>query len=217
MPYLLLLACSLTALAAEPDPVLSAAAKHAREIAGATETEVQVDVGPFDTSRLPPCSELESYSPPGIRKIGRTRVGIRCNKPLAWNILVPVRITRVGNYITAQQPIKQQETIQANDLAIKHGELPDNPVTQKSDAIGKSAITALRPGQAIRTDQLRLQRIIHQGQVVRVVVQGPGYQVKSEGKAINDGAIGESVRVRMASGKTIVGIGQADGSVLLEY
>lgn len=197
--------------------MLNAAARHAQEIASTPDMEVAVEAGPFDTSRLAPCTELESYTPPGIRKIGRTHVGIRCKKPQAWNVLIPVRIARVGNYVTTQHAIKQQETLKVNDLAVAHGELPDNPVTKQADAIGKSVSKPLQSGQAIRADQLRAQLVVRQGQVVRVIIQGPGYQVKSEGKALNDGIPGDSIRVRMATGKTIVGIGQANGTVLLEY
>ncbi|MDO4968046.1 MAG: flagella basal body P-ring formation protein FlgA [Comamonadaceae bacterium] len=46
-------------------------------------------------------------------------------------------------------------------------------------------------------------------------MQGAGFQVTSSGKALQGGSVGESVRVRMDNGRTVIGTVNAQGEVLV--
>jgi flagella basal body P-ring formation protein FlgA len=52
-----------------------------------------------------------------------------------------------------------------------------------------------------------------QGQTADVRVSSRGFSVRASGQALNNGAEGQSVQVRMASGQVISGMVAADGSV----
>lgn len=60
---------------------------------------------------------------------------------------------------------------------------------------------------------LRRLWIIKAGQDVQVLAQGEGFNVNSNGKAMNNAAIQDTVRVRMASGQIVSGTVADDGTV----
>lgn len=50
---------------------------------------------------------------------------------------------------------------------------------------------------------------------VQVQVQGLGFSINSEGKAMGNAAVGQSVRVRMASGQIVSGVAGEDGVIYI--
>jgi len=209
---------SSAVFASESDPVLDAAKTHARTLAMGHGHEIRIEAGPLDSSRLTPCDALQTYTPPGTRSIGRTHVGVRCLSPSPWNILVPVRIAVIGDYLTARRSLVARQTVGPDDLATARGDLaqlPRGAITDPAEAIGKTLRNSVISGQVLRADQLITKPVIRQGQQVRVLVQGEGYAVRSEGKALNNAAPGEVARIKMPSGRTISGVTQTDGTVLL--
>lgn len=216
---LLALLCFTALSAAEDDPILKAVEAHAYAQATGHGNEISVEAGPLDNRRLPACSSLETYTPTGARNIGRSHVGVRCLAPVPWNIIVPVRIAVFGNYVTARRALLTRQRLNGEDLAMARGDLaqlPTGTLTDPAEAIGKTLKNSLAAGRPLRADQLISPPVIRQGQQVRVHARGEGYAVRAEGKALNNAAAGDVVRVRMPSGRTISGIAEADGSILLK-
>lgn len=199
--------------------IRSAAEQQARLVAAGQQGDIGVEADPVDSSNLPPCNRLEAYTPPNTRSIGRIHVGIRCIEGANWNILVPVRISVIAEYITTRRALIAGRTLQAGDLNRQRGDLgrlPAGTVLSPEQAVGKVLRNSVGAGQPLRSNQLQAPLVVRQGQNVRVVSQGPGFAVKADGKAINNAASGELVRVRMPTGKTVSGIAQEDGSILLQ-
>lgn len=198
--------------------ILALAEQHARQIALGQAGTVDVEAGPLDTSRLAPCQRIEAYSPPNIRSMGRTQVGIRCLGPGNWNILVPVRISVQGNYLTSARALAAGQTIQESDLHLMTGDLaglPNGALNEISQATGLIMRNSIAAGQVLRRDQLVAPLVIRQGQTVKVIASGTGFAVSAEGRAINNAAEGEIVQVRMQNGTSIRGIARSDGRVEL--
>lgn len=215
--FLALIGCFI-AFATQADPILQAAEAHARKQALGHGQDIQVEAGPLDSRRLTPCSAMETYTPTGSRHVGRTHVGVRCLAPAPWNILVPVRVAVIGDYLTARRALVARQTVGTEDLAVARGDLaqlPTGTLTDPQDAIGKTLRNSVAAGHPLRADQLISPPVIRQGQLVRVHARGEGFAVRGEGKAMNTAAPGEIARVRMPSGRTISGIAQDDGSVLI--
>ena len=212
---LFLLTCNLVS-AAESDPILDTAERHARLQAQGLPGKINIRPGKIDASRLPPCTAFEAYTPPGARMMGKTSVGVRCLGPNIWNVLVPVEISVTGTYVTTARSILAGHTIQASDLHVLSGDvssLPTGIIADPASAIGKTLRNSLAAGQLLRSDQLVSPTVIRQGQTVRVVSIGSGFSVSAEGKAISNAADGQIVQVRMNSGQTISGVARPDGSV----
>ncbi len=216
---ILLLFITFSFAHAEDKPAIFAAAEqHARQLAQSQPGRIDVEAGPLDLSRLLDCRNFETYSPSNMRSIGRTHVGVRCIDGANWNILVPVRISVFADYLTTRRALVAGSTVHADDLTWMNGDLaqlPTGAITRIEQAVGKRLRNSVGPGQALRADQLQAHQVILQGQTVPVISRGTGFAVKAAGKAMNDAAEGELARARMPSGRTISGIAQGDGSILL--
>ena len=216
--FLLLFFLSPLAFAAEKQDIFASVEQHARELAQSQPGRIEVEAGPLDLSRLHDCARFQTYTPSSVRNIGRTHIGVRCIEGGNWNILVPVRISIFADYVVTRRALVAGSTLQADDLSWLNGDLaqlPSGSITQIEQAIGKRLRNSIGPGQPLRSDQLQAPQVIIQGQLVPVISRGTGFAVKATGKAVNDAAEGELARARMPSGRTISGIAQADGSILL--
>lgn len=183
--------------------------------------EVKVTVGAIDPRlKLPACTTLEAFFPASSKAWGKTTVGIRCTRPQAWKIYVSANVQIHGEYIAATAPIAQGQTITESDIAKIKGDLtalPPGVITAASQAIGRTAATSLSLGAPLRQDALRTQQAIQQGQAVRVIVNGPGFSVSSEARALNNATDGQLTQVRTPAGQVISGIAKLGGIVELAH
>jgi len=178
-------------------------------------------VGAIDpNNNLTPCPALEAFMPVGGRPWGRINVGVRCQLEGGWSIYVPAQVKVMGEYFVTARPLTRGQSVTAGDLARRKGDLAELPagiVTEEAQAVGKTLNVSVQSGQILRSDILRAPHVVQQGQSVRVVSKGKGFQVATEGKALNNAAAGQVVQVRAASGQTLSGIAQADGTVEVSH
>ena len=213
--FALTLFCQMV-LAAEADIIMDTAERHARLQTQGLPGKISIRAEKTDTSRLPPCTSYEAYTPPGVRLMGKSTIGVRCHGPNIWNVLVQVNISVTGSYVTTARALLAGQTIQPGDLHVLTGDissLPTGIVAEPDSAVGKTLRNSLGAGQLLRRDQLVSPLVIRQGQSVRVISKGDGFSVSSEGKAVNNATEGQLVPIRMSSGQTITGVAKADGTV----
>lgn len=183
--------------------------------------EVRVTVGAIDPRlKLPVCPVPEAFLPPSSKAWGKTTVGVRCNVPSAWTIYVSAQVRVHGEYIAAAAPLAQGQTIGQGDIARVKGDLtnlPSGVITDPSQAIGRTAASTIALGAPLRQDALRNQQAIQQGQAVRVILNGDGFSVSSEARALNNANEGQLTQVRTAAGQVISGIAKLGGIVELAY
>jgi flagella basal body P-ring formation protein FlgA len=183
--------------------------------------QASFSVGGIDpNNNLAPCPALEAFLPAGARPWGRTNVGVRCQVEGGWTLFVPVQVKVVADYFVAARPLARGQVVAAADLSRRSGdlaELPAGVVTEPGQAVGHTVTVGVQSGQLLRTDLLRAPLAVQQGQNVKVVSRGAGFQVATEGRALNNAAPGQVVQVRTASGQTVSGIARAGGVVEVTY
>jgi flagella basal body P-ring formation protein FlgA len=64
----------------------------------------------------------------------------------------------------------------------------------------------LTTGQTLRQGMVKPAQVFQAGASVRVVAQGPGFQVSSDAQALSAGVVGQVARVRMDNGRVSSGI-----------
>ncbi|WJV56080.1 flagellar basal body P-ring formation chaperone FlgA [Pectobacteriaceae bacterium CE90] len=146
---------------------------------------------------------------------GNVSVSIRCNQQRRF-IQVNVQVT--GNYVVTSRMIPRGTTLSNNDLRITQGrldQLPTHAILLLNDAQGAIALRNIAPGQAVTSVMIRKPWVIHAGQNVQILVQGTGFTIRNEGKAMNNAAIGQSARVRTPSGQIVSGVVNEDGIILI--
>lgn len=171
---------------------------------------VTIDVRKPDARlALPACTHLHAFFPAGSRAWGQTSVGVRCATPAAWTIYVPARVNVAATYLVAARPLAMGQEVVAADLVVREGDLTQMPagvLIEASAAIGKRLANGLKAGQVLRRDALREPPAVHQGQLVAVLVNGPGFRISAEGHTLGKAPEGEMVQVRTASGAVVSGI-----------
>jgi flagellar basal body P-ring formation protein FlgA len=87
-------------------------------------------------------------------------------------------------------------------------------VEHRSLIVGKVARLTLLPGHAIPFSGLSNRKVVANGAEVKLVYSDGGLVIMTTGAALQDGSIGDIVRVRNSdSGVTVSGAVQPDGSV----
>jgi flagella basal body P-ring formation protein FlgA len=183
--------------------------------------KVSYSIGQLDSrTQLTPCNVFEPFLPAGSKLWGKATVGIRCLGPSSWTIYVPVQVTVSGNYLISARTMPAGYVIGAADIVIRSGDLstvPPNVITDQDQAIGKTVKNGFSAGQPLRNDQLIAPWAVQQGQSIKIVSNGPGFSVSSEGKALNNAIAGQVVQVRTNAGQTISGIARAGGIVEISH
>jgi flagella basal body P-ring formation protein FlgA len=59
--------------------------------------------------------------------------------------------------------------------------------------------------------------VIRQGQSVKVISRGNGFEVTNEGRAMSNAAEGQLAQVRMAGGQVVSGIARPGGAIEINF
>lgn len=200
-----------------PAAIKSTVNEYLRIQTGGLPGQVEHSVGAIDPRlALPACPAPEAFMPPGARLWGKTNIGVRCASPMAWTIYVPVTVHITGTYLVAARPLTQGQTLGIHDYTAATGDLtqlPSGIAQDPAQVLGRTLIGTLAAGQPVRTDRLRAPIVIQQGQSVKLVAKGHGFEVTADGKALSQGMLGQVIQVRSPSGQTVTGIARNDGVV----
>lgn len=130
-------------------------------------------------------------------------VGDMTNAPLS----LAGQAVRVIETPTLVRRINRGEVIQAHDVRmarIRAATVPAEALMRTEAIVGKAARRALAPGESIRGADLQAPVVVEKGSAVTVVVQTPYMVLTTQGRALEDGAMGETIRVMNSRSKKIV-------------
>ncbi len=183
--------------------------------------QATLTVGAIDPRlQLPACNMPEVFLPTGSRLWGNTTVGVRCSSATPWTIYVPVSVKVMTQIAVAARPLASGQTIGQADILMQNSDLSQQPssiILDPSQIVGRALISGAASGQAFRPDMLRTPQVIQQGQTVKLMAKGSGFQVSSEGKALANANLGQVVPVRTQSGQVINGIARENGTVEVNF
>ena len=177
-------------------------------------------IGMIDADRLTgACEGLDVSMETGARPWGTTQAVVRCRGG-PWTLRVQVQIRVTAEYLVLARPISAGQRLTDADVRGQTGELsdlPPNVLMDKELAVGRAAINALAAGRPLRADMLRLPTIVQQGQNVKVLGTGSGFQVTNEGRALSSAVVGQVIQVRLNSGQIVSGVVRGDGAVEIRF
>jgi flagella basal body P-ring formation protein FlgA len=179
--------------------------------------EVSVKVGAVDPrTALGHCPAPEAFLQPGARAWGKTTVGVRCTAPSSWTIFVQAQVNVKADYVAAAVPLAQGQPVEQGQLMLVKGDIaamPNGIITDMAQAIGRTPTVSLAAGTPLRLDTLRSKPVVQQNQAVRLVLNGNGFSVSAEGRAIGTAGEGQVVQVRTPSGTVVSGTAKVGGMV----
>lgn len=172
---------------------------------------MDVVVGALDARlKLAPCGNMETYLPAGSRLWGKTRVGVRCVDGMSrWNVSLPVTISAWGKAWVVRGQLPVGAVVTQNDVVeadVNWAEESSPVLRDPAVWLGYMATRSLTTGQTLRADMVRPAQVFQAGSQVKVVAQGPGFQIASDGQALTAGVVGQMARVRMDSGRVASGV-----------
>lgn len=163
--------------------------------------------------KWPICQKQEIQRHAGSRNWGRLSIPIQCDNQRRF-IQVDVSVT--GKYLVAKKDINRDDAIETASVSMITGELEKQPYDVLRDpTLIKNAIAMrqISAGKPITSTMIRRPWAILAGQTVTVFAQGDHFQIRYEGKAINNAVANETIRVRVKSGQIVTGEALENGSV----
>ena len=160
--------------------------------------------------QLAPCTQVQAFLPAGVQPWGRSRVGLRCLQgPVAWQVFLPVTVQVWAPAVVASATLPAGARLEGSQLALAVVDWAAAPGAAHAELEALDGRVLVRPvtaGQALRVSDLRARQWFAAGDSVQFVARGRGFAVSAEGLAMNAGLEGQPVRVRMESGRVVVGL-----------
>jgi flagella basal body P-ring formation protein FlgA len=175
---------------------------------------------PSRSSQLAACTSLEAFQPEAARKLGNTSVGVRCLAPANWSIYLSARVSLVTQYLAAAANLRPGQKLGASDLSARTGDIsnfPEDVVMAPSQALDHTLIFGVLAGTPLRAGMLRDPLVVQQGQSVRLVLDGNGFQVSAEAIALANAADGQVVKTKTPAGQVISGVAESGGTVRVMF
>jgi len=191
------------------DNIRQAAREYVLQRLGATSNKYHIEAGRLDPRlKLNQCAtDLEVSLPQyGIRH-GSTTVSVRCAGPKPWSLFVPVVVQQFKDIVVLSRPLQRGEIIKADDLRLQQYDifsLPSGYIENTETIIGKELSQNLPEGAVLNHRLVRSPVAIQRGQMVTLMARNNVIEVRSEGKALEKGAIGERIRVKNLKSRRIV-------------
>lgn len=175
-------------------------------------TDVKVHVR-TPASQWPQCEVPQLSLPQNARRWGNISISVRCPQERRF---IQTQVQVMGHYLVAARSIAAGKKLSAADIQLKNGRLDTlspRTLAEGNKAIGAVSLRNISAGQPLNLAMLRRAWVIKAGQEVQVMAQGEGFAIRSAGKAMNNAAAKDNVRVRLLSGQIINGIAAEDGTI----
>lgn len=122
---------------------------------------------------------------------------------------VPIsgRLYRTVEVPTLTRRIAAGETVGRDDIqwqTARAETVARNVILDPDKIVGKEAKHPLQADQPLRAGDVRAPVIVAKGSLVTLVVQSPTMTLTSKGKAMENGALGDSVRIQNTQSKIVV-------------
>jgi flagella basal body P-ring formation protein FlgA len=214
VPALLLLASGVAHAGAAEDAAQAFLQDATRNLGNAVTVTV-----PAPEAVLPPCTDPQPFLPGhDQRLLGRVTVGVRCGD--GRTRYLQARVTAIGRYWVAARDIPVGTLVTASMLEARDGDLtalPRQAVLEEDAAVGKMTTRSLARGSVVQSSQLQAPSLIQRNRTVSVEAVGPGFRVVRQGEALQDGALGDTVRVRMGNRSILTGVVAGNGVVKVSF
>jgi flagella basal body P-ring formation protein FlgA len=181
--------------------------------------DIEIVVGEPDPRLvLAPCARREPFVPPGAKLWGRATLGVRCVEGADWTVYVPIEVRVYAPVQVAARPLARGQPIDADDVRMERLDLTrlrGQPVGADERLDGLVTVRAVAAGEALRRDILKAPPVVAAGDPVKIVVDGTGFAITTDGKALSGAGDGQAVRVSTATGRVLTGIARPGHVVLV--
>ncbi len=171
--------------------------------------------------RLSRCSEpLEAYLPNGSIGPGNVTVGVRCTGARPWSLYVPVAVKVMAPVAVLARAKSRGEILERSDFIMEKRDTASLRAGHFDDPqalVGMRMRLSLTAGGVVSHRHLERPNLVKRGERVMLISGARGFSVQMHGRALEDAAAGERVRVENASSSRVVeGRVTPDGKVRIQ-
>lgn len=161
---------------------------------------------PADEAGPPACQQpLRVVEVARSRWLGPLSLTLACDKP-GWRWSVVLRVRGMASVVQASRALPAGRRLGADDLQLAEVDLASEPpgvLLDMAQALGRETVRPLRENTSLLLNALRPPTVIQTGERVTVQVQGRSFQISVEGTAQQGGAVGDTIRIKLADGKLV--------------
>ncbi|HKK55340.1 flagellar basal body P-ring formation chaperone FlgA [Marinobacter sp.] len=168
----------------------------------------------YNPGRLDARLSLEvCESAPGVSfsgdpwKTSQPSLLVVCDGERPWRMFLPVSVEISGKGLVAARPLARGERITESALkreAVALNATRRSPIRSKDQLVGMEMRRGVNAGTVFSADLLSAPEAVARGDHVVITAKTNGFSVRSRGKALSSGGIGEQVTVEnLSSTRTV--------------
>lgn len=176
-------------------------------------------VPPDERLRLPACARPLAEAVEGQRLWGWTQVRVRCLGEAGWSLNLRARVQVFVPAVVTRRTVAPGRVIEMDDVAAGETDLTSNvrtPLRDPSQVLGRIARVGIGAGQAIIAEHLRSPVVVRRGAAVEVTATIGQVTVTGAGTALEDGAVGDTIRIKGSGGKLLEATVSGEGRVVVQ-
>lgn len=208
LALLLSLCCSLAAAADDVQPLQDVREAALGAVRAQAAPTARLEAVALDERlRLPRCAGPLRVAPETSRGGAQQRVAVSCIEPVAWTLYVGVRISDVRPVLTLARNAARGEPVSAELLVVQERDvagLPQGYFSDPAELGGRQLRRAVLAGSVLTPDLVEGQKLVRRGDLVTLLGRAGTIEVRSQGKALRDGARGDRIPVENSSSRRIV-------------
>jgi len=131
---------------------------------------------------------------------------------------IQVHVDAIGTWWQASRLLRPGEPLRKEDIHPQRGSLEHMPgglIFDAQQIVGREALRIIHPGENLVESQLRQRRAIRASEKVDITLQGNAFIIRATGKALDNAALKQPLRVQMATGQILPAIATGEGQVLI--
>lgn len=147
---------------------------------------------------------------------GNVTISAKCENKTKF---IQLNVTVIGSYIVANQTISAGTVITDQHIRLQSGRLDTLPATvilDKQQVINHIALRNINREEPIKTAMLQKNWYVKAGQMVKVIINGEGYQIVTNGKTLNNAVLDDRINVRLNSGNVLEGTVTNQGVLIFQ-
>lgn len=163
--------------------------------------ELRVAAGRADAVRV----ELLNYAPVQARFTATLSVAGEDGQ--TRRVTVAGRAASMVEVPVVARRVAPNETISSGDIAwieVRADQAPNDLVTTEAQLVGQTARRTLVANTAVRLRDIQAPRLVNKGSLVTMVLQTPNLMVTAQGRALQEGGVGDVIRVVNTQSNRIV-------------
>lgn len=108
--------------------------------------------------------------------------------------------------VVAMRPLPRGAIVQPSDVELRPGTSSITPgaIGSLDEAVGLETVRAVFAGQVLDSQAVRRSVLVHRGEVVTVYARAAGVQVRTTGRARDDGSLGTLVEVESLLNRSVI-------------